>query len=841
MVKQKLNKGWMVKYETLETGPDMAMFLQNSKEGWMVADLPCDVHIPLIQNGIIRDPVEADYSYESEWIEEKSWWFKKTFMADESLMECDVVELTLEFLDSEADIFFNGVHLAHHRSAFYPFTADVKRFLQKGENILLVRLTSGLEYVSEKDLAGISKSIITEKDRGRGDRGDRRRVFVRKPQFVYGWDWGPRVATCGIMGNVWIQGYKKIAIRMAHAITETVGTEEAVIRVETEIENFHTYMSMEGMVEVEILEGNKVVWSQKAEHLFKSGINYFTFKAVVKSPRLWWPNGMGEQFLYTVIVKASVEGANAEYLEFKTGVRVLKLNMERVNDKERLFRFEVNGKEIFCKGANWVPADSIYARVTDEKYEALIREARDANFNMLRIWGGGRYEKDIFYELCDQMGIMIWHDFMFCCAVYPDNLEWFRQEAEKEMDYQTRRLRNHPSIVLWCGNNENAHGFATWWLDSQKPSFDGGAFCSNNIAPKVVHRNCPEIPYWNSSQYGGDYPNSNEVGDRHHWADCMMNSIMDKRITPEEYDLVTAKFISEFGYPGPCVKSSIIKYHGSEPVEIGSRVWQLHCNTLERGTVVEGIRKHYTDPEHLNLDGYIFYASLCQGLMLGYALEAIRFKLNCGGSLFWMYNDCWGEIGWSIVDYYLKRKPSYYFVKRAFAPLKLIMRREGSLVRVLGANDTLGTVQLELEYGFVSYDGKHKDCKHATVVLKPNSRSIVIEFVGNNDRAADGLYYVKPLMCDNKVLPAVLREKPFRQIQIPSAKLTVTDFQNNHRTMKFTISSDKFAHAVHFNMQDKAVFSDEYFDMLPGESREIVICNSKSGFNIDELEVRSLV
>ena len=747
---------------------------------------------------------------------------RRLFFADDASLSGDVIELTIESLNAEADIFLNGFHLGHHKSAFYAFLKDLKEFLKKGENILIVRVSSGLEYVSELDYTGIKKCISTESDGDRGDRGDKRRAFIRKPQYVYGWDWGPRVATCGIMKGAYIKVYKKLAVRGVQVVTRSVD-KDAELSFEIELENLHPFSSMDGKLKVEVLFGDENVVDIEQEVLLRSGLNYFSYSALVKNAKLWWPNGMGAQHLYTVKISAVSGKANDEFPTFKYGIRTLKLNLDKIVADEHTFAIEINGIKAFCKGGNWIPADSIYARVTDQKYDNLILEAKKANFNMLRIWGGGIYERDIFYEKCDEYGIMIWHDFMFSCAIYPDNLEWFRYEVEKEINYQTKRLRNFSSIVLWCGNNENTWAFDEWWIDDMKAPFYGGTVCYNEIAPRIVQLNCPNIPYWNSSPYGGKHPNGNAVGDRHHWSDCTMNQEMEKRITPEEYDKIEAKFISEYGYIGPCRKSSILKYHGGEPLDRKGSIWQLHNNTFEKETVPAGIAKHYIDPDSLDIDQYLLYASLCQGLMYSYSLEAIRFKENCWGSLFWMYDDCWGEVGWTIIDYYQKRKPSYYYVRRAFAAKNLILRELDGLIKVMGINDTDEAIELKVEYGYLTFDGSDKKSSNATIKLEPHSRNLVLNFDKGTYDLTKGTYFITPVCSLSDILPTTFRAGDFRKLAVGKADVKVSNFEQYGNDLKFTVSSDTFAHAVHFNLDEDIHLSDEYFDLLPSNRREIIV------------------
>lgn len=303
-----------------------------------------------------------------------------------------------------------------------------------------------------------------------------------------------------------------------------------------------------------------------------------------------------------------------------------------------------------------------------------------------------------------------------------------------------------------------------------------------------------------------------------------MHAEMEKRITPEEYDKIEAKFVSEYGYIGPCRKSSIEAYHNGQPLDRTSRLWQLHNNTYEKDTVLAGIEKHYTDSGHLELDDYLLYAGLCQGLMLGYSLEALRAKPFCSGALFWMYNDCWGEVGWTIIDYYLTRKISYYFVKRAFEPVKLILRREGDVIRLIAINETSEAITETLEYGWSRFDGTEKSTQTHELVLPPYSRIVALEW--KTDEAVDvrdAFYYVKPTSGTDRMKPATLRTHPYRELRMPDARLTISNIRTKEDCTHFTVTSDTYAHGVYFGLADHLRLSDEYFDLLPGEQRDITL------------------
>lgn len=810
-----LNGDWDLRDEILSYPLAEALALTVEPDGWIDQPVPGDVHQGLAAAGRISPPLLGLNSFDCAWTEHRSWWFRRTFEVEPAWLEADVLELEMNGLDANAEIFLNGAHIGSHPTAFRPFVADVKRWLRPGENVLLVRLTAGVETISELDTDhcnGVRAS--TEAGNGRPNRGDPRRIFARKPQYSWGWDWSPRLPTTAIGGDVTLRVMETAAIRDV-ALRPMQHGDAAFVDVTVTADQFHDYKTKPGRVVVTLTDDEGRAFSAQADVLLRSGYTFVDLRVSIPEPKLWWPNGLGDQHLYRVEAQLQVGESTMAYPAFDYGLRFVELATLDT------FAFVINGRKVYAKGANWIPADALYARVTDETYDTLVREARDANFNMLRIWGGGLYERDAFYEACDRYGIMIWHDFMFACAPYPDSLPAFRVEVEKEADYQTRRLRRHASLVLWCGNNENTWGFADWWDERTQ----GGAYLYNYLLPSVVARNCPELPYWNSSPYGGERPNDAGVGDRHHWHDCMMNPDMAKRITPEEYDQCDALFVSEFGYIGAPVKETVMAYLDGAPFDRHGEVWQHHNNTFEKQTVDAGIRKHYVDPETLDPDAYLLYSGLVQGLMYGYALDAMRVRSNCHGSLFWMFEDCWGEVGWTIVDAALRRKPSWYFVRRAYAPVRLIARPVGAdQIRVVVANGVDAPAVFEMEVGYVSLDGAVCDLATVAVDAPPLTRHEAARFDRGDHDPRRGLWIAR-VPGHPEIPPAIFRAGDYRDLAVPPCTLDVTVAAISATTCRVRVSTDVYAHAVHLTLPPGARLSDNYFDLLPGTSREVVVAS----------------
>lgn len=849
MYKQALDRDWKLRHEQLYFDPHYYAVVVNREDGWLdVASLPCDVHIPLIANGTIGDPVVADHCFQSVWIEDKSWWFKKVFQVDDTMLASQNSELVIERLDVKADIFLNGLHLGHHRSETYPFRKDVRDVLAKGENVLVVRVTPGLEYFTDLDSSKIhwkgEDYVSGGFTRSNGARRDHRRVFVRKPQYVYGWDWNPRIATCGMMGDAGLEAYDEVAVRSIKCTTVALMENCAQLRVEAEIENLYPITTLDAAVELDISFNGERAGSFEKDVFLTCGVNYVSFDITIENPHLWWPSGMGEQHLYSIKVSAVTSNRCKDERECMTGIRTVKWNTDKIGPDSRLFALEINGIRTFCKGGNWETPDSIYGRVTSGKYDKLVKEAKEANFNMLRFNGVNAYEYDEFYDCCDRYGIMVWQDFIFSCAAYPDEQEWFRHEVEREVDYQIKRLRNHPCIVLWCGNNEcqiSLEGYGKYsYLDPGKPAFPRGVRIYNEVIPRLVRELCADVPYWNSSPFGGVDLNSPAYGDRHPWGECFMHDDIQFRITPEHYDRMGGRFVSEFGCVGPTKKSSLYKYYGSERIDVGSDIWKLHTNEFELDTVEAAIRKHYTNPESLSLDEYLLYAGLFQGLMLGYGFESLRHAEHNYGALIWSYNDCWGEVGWSIIDYYAARKISYYFVKRALAHTKLIMREHEGEIRIICMNDTRHALEFDLEYGYTTFDGSKRDTAAERVTVASNTKSAVVARLNKGSHSGrEGVYYAKP---DKRsgIVPAILRMEDFRTMGVSRPVLQVAPVAENEGECRFEVSSDVYAHGVHFGFDDEVLLSDEYFDLLPGESRTITVQGCRGPERIQDVMPRSV-
>ncbi|MGB8456012.1 MAG: sugar-binding domain-containing protein [Anaerocolumna sp.] len=823
-----LNKNWEMHEAPLKWSRNYENQVRTLVEGWHSCDLPVDVRMPLLEKGIIKDPLLSDYCRETEWIEDRSWWLIKRFNSDEVCLLDDIIELVLEGLDTRSDIFINGHYLKTHRSVHYPFIYDIKEYIIPGENVITVRLTSGLEEISKADMAELNHAVCIEEHNGGKNRGDERRAFVRRPQYTVGWDWGPKVITIGITGNAFLRSYKVVAIREVEVETLSVH-KTAELHICVNVENL-SFISSKGCdVSVKLWDDDTLCAFGKIEDtLITSGYNFIDFNLSVENAKLWWPNGYGLQPLYRIEITACCEGNTTEYPAFLYGIRTIKLDTSLIKGDDRNFTLVVNDKPIYCKGGNWIPNDFIYARVPEEKYQVLTDEAVEANFNMLRVWGGGLYERDIFYKLCDEKGILLWHDFMFACSTYPDHHQWFRDEMYNEFDYQTKRLRNHCCIGLFCGTNEvhwifNSIDNKRWDIEF-KYEFQYGLSIANRLAKEIIHKNCPQIPYWNSSPYGGALPNDDTVGDVHRWHNALMSPNMEERIEVKDYDTIESKFVSEYGFIGPCCKKTTLEYMENSGVDRTTDTWYMHSNVFEKGTVNAGIEKNYIDnAAELSLEDYILYGGMVHGLMYGYSLEAMRFKEHCFGGLIWMYNDAWGEVGWTITDYYLRRKIPFYAVKRALAHQKFTLRLVNNNVVLQGLNDLPVDLAVKARFGYVSFDGEINDLKEILLKVPAGQRVYLYEeeLPAYDYTKGTVMLYVE----DEKIDNISLRLEDNRNLSYESSVVLIVSEKEEGADKLVTVTSKGFVHGVY--VKGDYDCSDAYFDLLPGEVKTFTVKNAK--------------
>lgn len=834
MKKHDLTSNWKLSEQPLFRTAGEAELVRQSGSWMEVAKLPCDIHMPLIENGTIKEPTQAGNCFDCEWTEKRSWWFKKTFELKEEDISKFGMELFIESLDLNADLFLNGTHIGHSENAFLPFVKNVRPWLIAGENELLIRLTCGLETVSDEMADPIRDFVACEWRTRRKGRGEDRRTYLRKPQHVFGWDQSLRIATCAICGEVSLTALDEVAVRDIRFETLALNEDWAEVLAEADVESREIIFARDMVVTLSVEKDGKTVYEETRDIVGQAGHNYLKYRFMIPNPELWWPAGYGAQELYTVRVKAvNLFGAEHEK-EIRTGIRTVELDTSRLGGEERRYAFLINGKRIYCKGMDFIHSDALHARSTDEKLEGILRSVHAAGFNMIRFWDGNRYESDRVFELLDELGILAIQTFCFACGAYPDHIDSFRRTVELEAEYQLKRLRSHPCMALWCGNGE-CNGllhsyFGKNYFDQHDPAIHaGGMDIAGEILPKVHARMVETVPYQCCSPFGGiaaqEVP---ERGDIHYYPFLnVAPSNQQYRISTQSFDAFRGKFVTESGVMGPPSYEAMLEALGGEELSYDDPVFLNHRNTFEKDAVRDAVYRHYTGEKELNLKEYCLYGGLFQGMMLAYAADCMRLSYECSGSLLWCINDCYGEVGFSMLEYGGNPKPAYYFLKRAYSSYRVILRKDGDSVKVYCSNDTSEEKEIRLHCGYVSFAGQYGPVTELTAVLPAYSGETLIGEV-----SCAGADLVKGIMAawseDPAIVPATLKTADFRELEVGApVNLKADEFRREGDALSFTVSCDSFAHAVHFGLPSGRRFDDLYFDLLPGQKKRVTLYNAQ--------------
>lgn len=786
-----------------------------SKTGWIPMQVPGDVTCALVDAGIIEEPFLKTNTKKNLWIRDLSWWLIKEFEVTAETLEEDIVRLNIEMLDFNADILLNGMRVAHHENAFCAFSEDVKRFLQVGKNQLVIRLTSGMELHYPKD----SVSYYCASDNAICDQ----RVYTRKPQFTYGWDWCQPVPTCGIGRSIEIEAFSGAKVSAARVDTLKLDGGDAEIEFNFEIEKSNMVQSAETEIEYALEIDGETVYTGRQTKMLVGGINYVSERVTLQDAKLWWPNGYGAQNLYTFTARCTARGVTNEMPAKRIGIRTIELDTSKLEDGSRNFFFKVNGTRIFCKGGNWVPTDSLYLRTPDSSYKTLVSEGAAANFTMFRMWGGGTYEPDCFYEYCSEYGILLMHDFMYACGFYPDHLDSFLLEAEREAEYQTKRLAHYPCMAVWTGNNEISESYSDWFPAPVKPDRFYGEKVFNYIQPRAVHRNSPTVPYMPSSPYFGERANLTEEGDVHAWSYFGRDPKTKFKFVYEleAFDRIPARFSSEYGFFGAQMESTVRRYHDGEEMAFDGEIWKHHGEFDRKRSNIDGaINRHITDFSTLDIPGYLTYSGIMQGLLYAELAEAMRQKPYGAGDLIWMYNDCWPETGWTIIDYYLTRKISFYFLKRAFQPRKLIIRKAEGGARVTVINETPEPITAEITCGYMTFDGKTDSLCTKTVEAAPHSWQQFDLAVCND--LQNGFYFASAEGFDT----ADSLRAYYRDYVFPESHAKIEAVEQDGNDLLVTVSADVYTPFAYLMTSDDRVhYSDNYFTLYPNEKKTIRVEN----------------
>lgn len=806
-------------------------FCQVGDTLWSDAKVPGTIHQDLLNHNRIPNPFYGMNEEAVQWVENEDWMYRTSFVVTEEQLNRDAAVLELDGLDTYADVFLNGALILRSDNMFVGHKVPIKSVLRKGENRLLIRFrsavkealpqweTNGFDYPADNDHS--SKRVS---------------IYTRKAPYSYGWDWGIRLATCGIWRPVRLVFSDVARIEDYYVRQASVSASKADVDNRLEITNV-TSQPVSALLKVAYhYSANDTKEVQKQIEL-RPGENTVSLPVMIDNPHLWMPNGWGEPSLYKFTASVSVDGVEVASQERQVGLRSIRVVMED-DEHGKSFYFEVNGHPMFVKGANFIPDDALLPNVTTERYKRIFEDVKAANMNMLRVWGGGIYEDDKFYDEADRNGILIWQDFLFACTTYPHD-PLFLKRVEAEAEYNIKRLRGHASLAMWCGNNEIYEGVRYWgW----KNKYTAEAFAEMNrgydvlfrqLLPDMVKRFDSDRFYMHGSPYEANWgrPESWKIADSHNWGTWY------GRKPFESFDSEIPRFMSEYGFQAFPEMKTIRTFAEEKDFELESPVMNAHQKaTIGNALIKQTMSLYYKVPA--KFEDLVYVGLVLQGQGMRHGIEAHRRnRPYCMGSLFWQLNDSWPVVSWSSIDYYGNWKAMQYQSQRAFAPVLINAIKEGDDLCVYLISDELqdrDDVRLTVE--LMDFDGKsHGKWTHSGKLSANTSmlflKKRVDEFLSKQDAATSFLRFT--LKAKNG---AALADEVFyfaypKDQKLPEARIE-TSVKRRGEAIEMTLKTDKLARDIFIEMPVQGVrFSDNFFDLLPGQRKKITI-TSPEGYSL---------
>ncbi|MGA1979213.1 MAG: glycoside hydrolase family 2 protein [Sedimentisphaerales bacterium] len=792
---------------------------------WLLTNVPCSIYSSLIAAGKIR---QSDIDARPEdfcWVSEKPWIYRKIFDAPDELLNCGRVELVFDGLDTIASIWLNDKLIGKTNNMFIPFRFDVKSLLKPQNNSLSVKFEPAVQYAKR-----LMSRYTTFSE---SDFNNPYRVYIRKAQYQFGWDWCPGLPGCGIWRGVHLEGTKKARLADLHVRTVDCNHRYADVKIAVKLDTVTE--SRKGCLTAEefLCKLTLSCGEQVIEHnlAFRAGEDSQSTVIRIKEPLLWWPAGYGEQHLYNLELGLLNSDEIIDRIQKRIGIRTAKLNRSPDEYGEK-FQFEINGQPVFAKGANWVPASIFAGAVSRDDVERLLSAAAKSNINMLRVWGGGYYEAEEFYELCNELGIMVWQDFMFACAYYPDR-QWFLEEVKKEAATVIKQLRNHPCLVLWCGNNEIDWLHHGGHLGKGKKFY--GKAIYHRFLPQLVAELDPDTDYIPTTPLGGK--EEFETGwtlTTHNWGVWSGHQpVRQYQCLPED----VPRFVTEFGMQSLPSMETVRKFCPAEQLRIGSFPIEKHNYQIDgNGRLYRYIGDLFGVAE--SIEEFVYFSQVAQARGVKAYVEHLRaHNFRNSGVLFWQLNDCCPAISWSAIDYTKEPKALYYYAKRFFSklliavvsePVKALFDSPSGLrpLRVAVINDSEQPITATLNCRLIDLFGHLLDQfvfpiaigPFSTLTLPKLAKTIISPT--HPDKSCLHLVIDKD---GKKIAENLFFYLPDKYIDWPKVEISKGFSQTTDKQWKLKLKSSAIAKDVQISTPVAAQFSDNFIDLIPPDEFEITI------------------
>lgn len=780
---------------------------------WINAEVPGSVFHDLLVNDLIEDPFYRDNEDQAMEIASYNYQYERTFDATPVFLKQDTILLCCKGLDTISEISINGTFVAGTDNMHREYEFDVKKLLKEGVNTIAITLFSPLKYIEQK-----------QKENPTWGTGDAVEGFqhIRKAHSMFGWDWGAKIPDSGIWRDIYISGYTTARLEDVY-ITQVhrPGKVTLDIAVKHLLLNEICPCCAEKLLTVEVLLTSP---EQEATNISLPVIkkeNHLTIE--IPNPQLWWPNGYGEQPLYSIKVSLKDEYVLLDRKTYTIGLREMKVRKEKDQWGES-FEFNVNGVSIFAMGADYIPEDNLLPRCSPEKTERLVKDCIAANFNCIRVWGGGHYPWDYFYDLCDQYGLIVWQDLMYACAVYDMN-EDFTCNIEQEARDNIRRIRHHASLGLLCGNNEMEWGWLEWGFPKTDKLKVDYIKQFEVLLPSVAKEEAPDVFYWPASPSSGgcfDNPNDSDRGDVHYW------EVWHGQKPFTDYRNYYFRFVSEFGFQSFPSTKTIETFTLPEDRNIFSEVMEKHQkNGAANGKILYYLSENYKYPK--DLESLVYTSQVLQAEAIKYGVEHWRRNRGrCMGAIYWQLNDCWPVASWASIDYYGRWKALHYYAKRFFAPVLLSACDEGTRIRLNVSNETMSDVKGTITWKLMrNNSGTLAQGTFNVAVAQLSTENYAeLDFADHIRTKEDkrNTYFEYTLTVDGveKSSGIILFVKPkhFNFIK-PQIRTEIQDMDDKY---VISISSDQLAKHVWLDLDgNDCLFSDNCFDLSEGASKALEV------------------
>jgi len=777
---------------------------------WKSASVPGNIFTDLLSHKVIEDPFIKTNEEKVQWVSKKDWEYKTNFSLSEEILNKKNIELNFEGLDTYAKIYINGNYQLNTDNAFKRYTISLKDIpMYKSNELKIVFENTG----SIENPAKLNSNYKLPEGK---------RIYTRKAQFQYGWDWGPKLNTLGIWKPITLKAWDDLKFENIYIRQKEIDKDKALLSVEIIIESKDDRnIQLFTKINKEIISSN--ISLKKGKHTYKVPIE-------IINPKLWWTHNLGNPYLYNFNFQLISDGKIKDEKSIKKGIRTIKLIAKKDTIGES-FYFELNGKPVFMKGANYIPQNNFQNKVTNQHYEKLLSDVVESNMNMLRVWGGGIYENDIFYDICDEKGILVWQDFMFACAMYPGSIE-FLANVKEEAEQQIKRLRNHTSIALWCGNNENAEGWRRWGWQAKRTKKEKEEIWNDYLAvfdtilPKSVAK-LSETNYWETSpKYGRGNPKYQMEGDAHDWW------VWHDGYPFEHFEKNVPRFMSEFGFQSFPSFETINYINQNDTINLKTDAIKLHQKHAKGFQLIEEyMNRNYKISK--NEEDYVYVSQLLQAKGIVMGIEAHRrAKPTNMGSLYWQLNDCWPSISWSSIDYFGQWKALQYKAKNAFKNLLISSTIEKNKVKIFVINDTFNPIQGNLKVTLIDFYGKEiwKDSKEIQVL--ENSSKPYFNFSLESIKSESSV-----LITEFKNQQSVFFFTKPKDLNLPKGiiKKVVSKTKNG---FSIILTSDVLQKDMFLFSKGKGHFSDNFFDLIPNQNKVIKFITKENSLN--DLRIKTL-